>query len=153
MNKIEFLAASLPYGLKFFYEGSDGYFKGDTLKDDYNQLETLFNINNLGYCEDERGNEIDEQFKPIIRHLDTLNRECIQADYNGGKPFIPIEEICKIRGITKKNTSFLSDFKLSINNETLRFDLMVLLIKWHFWPNMPEGEEVVYVTDEFNPYV
>jgi hypothetical protein len=27
-----------------------------------------------------------------------------------------------------------------------------LLLKFHFWPNKPEGEEVVYVTNEFNPY-
>ena len=24
--------------------------------------------------------------------------------------------------------------------------------KWHFWPNMSEIEDVVYVTDKFNPY-
>jgi hypothetical protein len=33
-----------------------------------------------------------------------------------------------------------------------QLQLFQLLWKWHFWPNMPEGEEVVWVTNEFNPY-
>ena len=32
------------------------------------------------------------------------------------------------------------------------FICVMQLFKWHFWPGMPEGEEVVYVTDDFNPY-
>jgi len=32
------------------------------------------------------------------------------------------------------------------------FSIFQQLIKWHFWPSMPEGEKVVYVSDEFNPY-
>lgn len=32
------------------------------------------------------------------------------------------------------------------------FLLYQQLLKWHFWPNMPEGEKVVLVTETFNTY-
>lgn len=36
-----------------------------------------------------------------------------------------------------------------INNQ---LQLFQQLLKWHFWPNKPEGEEVIYVSETFNPY-
>jgi hypothetical protein len=179
MKKIEFLSASLPYGLMFFYAGSDGYFNGDSSKDDYNQIETLFSINNLGYCQDERANEIDDRFKPIIRHLDTLTKECVQSDYNDGKPFFPIVELAKTAypkcnkfDITKDGNVNIGqgytfhiykcdfDCRRGFNGKTWDYhcfvpnqlELFQLLLKFHFWPNKPESEEVVYVSEEFNPY-
>lgn len=41
------------------------------------------------------------------------------------------------------------EYQILIKNQ---LQLLQQLIKWHFWPDMPEGEEVVYVTEEFNPY-
>lgn len=146
MKKIEFLATSLPSGLKV----NICYFNG---------------------CADTKcvkliGRDLDDDLNgdykviPIIRHPDTLTQECVQADYNNGEPFQPLTslahnfrdyEFCyynekKILGIKHKyfNDSFmfLSDFE----------KLNQLLLSWHFWLNMPEGEEVVYVTETFNPY-
>ena len=87
--------------------------------------------------------------KPVIRHLDTLTQECVQADYNDGKPFIPIVELAW----TYK--AFVHQWNKA-NTEAalarLRLEDAMLLLRWHFWPNKPEDEEVVYVSDEFNPY-
>ena len=149
MNRFEFSAASLPHGLMFFYAGRDGDFKGDTLKDDYNELVPLSLIDSVGYCQDEKGNEIDDQFKPVVRHIDTLNKECVQADYNDGKPFIPVVKL----GWTQK--LFVHQWSESTTEAALAnlsFEDGMQLLKFHFWPNKPEGEEVVYVSDEFNPY-
>ena len=33
------------------------------------------------------------QYLPIIRPFESLTKECVQSDYNGGKPFIPIKEL------------------------------------------------------------
>ena len=33
---------------------------------------------------------------PIIRPLSDLTKECVQADYNNGEPFVPIEVIGKL---------------------------------------------------------
>ena len=187
MNKIEFLAASLPYGLMFFYKGSDGDFKGDTLKDDYNQLETLSIIGSSGYCQDEKGNEIDDQFKPVIRHIDTLDKECVQADYNDGKPFIPMYELLKTQGFSvgcmskwefiyhPKNKSAvatngdwmlrymgeedsfflngLKDWNKKHQKSRKQLTMFQLILKWHFWPDMPDGEEVIYFSAEFKAFI
>ena len=88
------------------------------------------------------------EFKPIIRPMSALTEPCVQADYNGGETFIPVYEIfgninqfeveCAVHILSSMN-------KMSASN-------LQQLIKWHFWPNMPENEQIVYVTEEFNPY-
>jgi hypothetical protein len=40
------------------------------------------------------------------------------------------------------------DEKLQVGS----FHLIMLLLKFYFWSNMPEGEEVIWVTNDFNPY-
>lgn len=136
MNKIEFLSASLPYGLKVKLKNS--YRKEEILPPIYDN----FKLYMLGRGE-------TRLFVPIIRHLDTLTQECVQADYNDGKPFIPIVKL----GWTYK--AFVHQWSAS-NTEAslafLSFDDAMQMIKWHFWPNMSEIEDVVYVTDKFNPY-
>ena len=136
MNKIEFLSASLPYGLKVKLKNS--YRKEEILPPIYDN----FKLYMLGRGE-------TRLFVPIIRHLDTLTQECVQADYNDGKPFIPIVKL----GWTYKE--FVHQWSAS-NTEAslafLSFDDAMQMIKWHFWPNMSEIEDVVYVTDKFNPY-
>ena len=107
---------------------------------------------------------------PAIRHLDTLTQECVQADYNNGEPFIPIVELARMAfprySITLgegfawvdtdwDNLKFIfndSDFNCEGRRIVNQLQLFQQLIRWHYWPNMPEGEEVVYVTNEFNPY-
>jgi len=158
MTKQEFLAASLPYGLKLYNGGS---------------------IDNLGY--ESYANlsiwtvpeAILAGIKPIIRPLDSLTKECVQADYNDGKPFIPIVELANMA--FPKYACFLSDssgeyvsvdtdydyFRFGFDGYNFHYNggyipnqlqLFQLLIKWHFWPNKPVNEEVVYVSENFNPY-
>ena len=184
MTKIEFLAASLPDGLKCEYvhktldkiEVKYKIFKLDCI--DFGQswkywtsdkeFTKHFSLAGKGF----RGCD----FKPIIRHIDTLTQECVQADYNEGKPFIPIVELGKLirngywyldnNGATVADKDlflFLSYTDVDgyfycedLNNGNLvsvnQLQLFQQLIRWHYWPNKPENEEVVYVTETFNPY-
>lgn len=93
---------------------------------------------------------------PIIRHMSALTEPCVQSDYNGGKPFEPHDELMKI-SVCDAEIKFVYTLLSNTHdrNRLLRFAPLTfvnLLIKWHFWPNMPEGESVVYVDDNFNPY-
>ena len=121
---------------------------------------------------------------PIIRDMSSLGKECIQADYNDGKPFIPIVELAKrameelgekcedngrIYSDTNRVSIFMNDWYFGVqssiqgtdiflfDNEKLgrvidSFGFYLQLLKWHFYPNIPVGEEVVLITDNFNPY-
>ena len=173
MTKIEFLAASLPYGLKIMSIDNE-VFTIHPYKDSIDMLSDNehISIGNLIQENELAGkrNEADPHI-PIIRHLDTLTQECVQADYNDGKPFIPIVELAnmsfdfknfkyidgecvgstgyeKVYFCLHKNGYFDSSY-FKVKNQ---LQLFQHLLKWHFWPNKPEGEEVVYVTSEFNPY-
>lgn len=85
--------------------------------------------------------------KPIVRHDDDFVRECVQADYNGGRPFIPAVELYK------ENTSLAAQLLSRDKSQTkLTLTQWDMLLGWHFWFDKPEDEEVVYVTDTFNPY-
>lgn len=171
MTKIEFLSASLPYGLVIY----DGY--------SYMQLYTV-DVSNKYLFVKEGGCGYSRTFnesKPVIRHLDTLTKECDQADYNDGKPFIPIVELAKTAGCDTSNYKgfhsnrlghkvYLNDeleFYYLLSDDSFRyfdseyhvflcvnnqFEIFQHLLRWHFWPNKPEDQEVVYVTEEFNPY-
>ena len=171
MTKIEFLAASLPYGLKCNLIGE--YIKG-TEFDDKPSMKVLIigGIEYQAYCDNRLEIEctdddyiynvpIEEVF-PIIRHLDTLTQECVQADYNDGKPFIPI---AKLFGMPSEEIEikYKDEFSIEFKNKRNRcfYSLHIpsislkdaqYLLQWHFWPNKPEGEEGVYISDEFNPY-
>jgi hypothetical protein len=159
MNKIEFLAASLPYKLEC------------RLKHDYaftslNCLLTGIYVDNddlyvnLGVYD---GDDLSYDLKnaiPIIRHLDSLTQECVQDDYNNGEPFIPIVELAKmaVNGTEDFIENSIQSIYYFIDNknfsrmEFLPFVIIQQLLKWHFWPAMPDGEEVVCVSDDFNPY-
>ena len=162
MTKQEFFAASLPSGLQVINE--EGVRKTYSSVHYSYEFETEF-----------------AKFIPIIRPLDSLVKECVQSDYNDGKPFIPIVELAKIVweneypdlkyqslksesvfiAFTDKKNVFGYDgntcsffggkdgLACSVVNQ---IQLFQQLLKWHFWPNMPEGEEVVWVTETFNPY-
>jgi hypothetical protein len=175
MNKVEFLAMSLPSGLKAKIKINNGLVS-DTLNFDIDAYVSMLKDNVF--------------FVPVIRHPSALTKPCVQSNYNGGEPFIPIVELAKIekliepisfdimkdlsrgvRGCCAKdrfdnqwlmysysNDGFSLWHKPYHENEhrpTLlenQFQLFQQLIKWHFWPDMPENESVVYVDDNFNPY-
>lgn len=170
MNKIEFLATSLPHRLKVSYinvmgkpEGSHLY-DGELYHADY--IDFTFNT-----------------IIPIVRHMDDLTKPCVQADYNNGKPFIPIVELAKMAGleelieVKKENDKIIAfswfrngkksglrmDLVYNIEhkqfNKTLwigeqpvnQLQLFQQLIKWHF-DLIDEDCEKVYVNENFNPY-
>jgi hypothetical protein len=143
MTKIEFLAASLPYGLKCTIVKPYDY-KVIGLNFGHSPFITIHGeFTGPLYCE-----KFDKCI-PTIRKLDTLTQECVQADYNDGKPFIPTYEVDKV----KENGDWIKIMqKEKIDWDMLPSYVTALLLKWHFWPNKPEGEEVVYITSEFNPY-
>ena len=65
---------------------------------------------------------------------------------HNGETFVPAEKLMW-------DDSYVEAYhKNGINVNEATFSDVLKLIKWHFWPDMPEGEEVVYVTDNFNPY-
>ena len=162
MNKTEFLATQLPYGLKCVIAK--------------NFLESVFTYDAGAYYSEFVKNGLKSI--PIIRPLDSLVKECVQADYNGGKPFVPALELIKLEEKYNKwkdpaptipydieiiqkpfgkvlKVSKLGEWVvyLSLSEmERAKWYVIQQLLKWHFWPNMPEGEEVIWVTSEFNPY-
>ncbi len=170
MKKTEFLSASLPYGAKFInkvtYEDAVMLLHGVVFDEVLSQY----------------GEFSIKDAKPIIRPLDSLTKECVQSDYNGGKPFIPIVELAKLGQSQIDNDIYTFDkwykdgeFYIAECSGAKRFlfevnsfwyqngwghicvvknqlQLFQQMLKWHFYPNMPENEEVIYVTEEFNPY-
>lgn len=203
MTKQEFLAASLPYNLKCQYCGVISYdidCDGDDVNHQYGNKVAL--LKELRFYKKywiakcgvksmalKRFNNGDGLL-PIIRPLDSLTKECVQAGYNDGKPFIPIVELAKIadpHSLYAKRIFFSNQLLRKLNSYSVvfynkgglsemyfeyivdeatfcmidengkrlvhnQFRLFQLLLKWHFWPNMPKGEEVVYVSENFNPY-
>lgn len=180
MKKIEFLAASIPSEIMVMVEWSSSPINLVGMES-RNKAIIQFSEKGAGYA-----THLDKS-SPIIRHLDSLTKECVQANYNVGKPFVPIVELAKIAlsSYFKECDAIINDISFkteidgtfytastgslsfgydsemasfyAINNDSLtlvdyQLQLFQFLIKWHFWPNMPEGEQVVYVTDEFNPY-
>lgn len=119
----------------------------------------------------------DSRVKPIVRKLDDITKECVQSNYNDGKPFIPMVEFAKIAYPNNKiifsdelcfidseliyDFSFSdAEFKTSHFRGSNRMDLihtpnqlklLQQLIKWHF-DLITEDCEKIYVTDKLNPY-
>ena len=159
MNKIEFLATQLPYGLKLMQSCKNWFtpepdrvvtLTGLVYEDSYIEPYLFYRDENTA------GNFKLSDFTPIVRPLDSLVKECVQADYNDGKPFVPIEELreCAICDADYMWLSAIEDDLASVD-EKLQvgpFHLIMLLLKFHYWPNMPEGEEVIWVNSTFNPY-
>lgn len=125
MNKQEFLSASLPYELKCQYEGII-YYKNEVNEDPIFGKEII-------PVEQKTGNKIGilkevhvykkfwtaksgrkslglktfyngDGLTPIIRNITDLTKECVQSDYNNGKPFIPIVELANIEKLLEPIT-------------------------------------------------
>lgn len=168
MNKQEFLAASLPYDLQLMVLYQDSQ-ECSNLK----RIKTLTGYSTekspqaqMGYFA-KLGYDTNVEFrgecsiKPIIRPISDLTKECVQADYNDGKPFIPIEHLHKnfpcynFYMLTEDDKPVIGVDNADGDNDMIICDMVKIieqLLKWHFWPDMPEGEEVVYVSESFNPY-
>jgi hypothetical protein len=159
MTKKEFMAFSLPYKVSFRIEyGTTNQPIGDYLLTGCYDSGVIDGVNY-------NANVKTDKYKPIIRHISDITKPCVQADYNNGEPFVPISELKKIcYGLeyTTYNSNCENEELFIISSCGGQSDdyfyfseyikAFMMLISWHFWPDMPEGEEVVYVTEEFNPY-
>ena len=82
------------------------------------------------------------QYRPIIRHISDLTKPITHK----GETFVPTERLMW-------DESYVGSYhKDNINTNEATFSDVLKLIEWGFWPDMPEGEEVIYVTEDFNPY-
>ena len=149
MNKQEFLAANLPHGLKYQTRICDAV--------ENNLILEPSAISKKGFARFDHGGdwgyEAFDDIKPIVRPFDSLTKECVQADYNEGKPFIPIVEIQKRNDfIHILNNHFVIGVQTIYEIDELPTWVTQLLLKWHF-DLITENCEKIFVTEEFNPYI
>lgn len=171
MTKQEFISMSLPHDLCVVF------------KEDSGRITGLDFFNEEIYILYKKRYEIAmplQDVVPIIRPFSDLYKECVQSDYNDGKPFIPIIELAKI---CFKNTGWDKDIRVEENcncytysessNLVFRYNedygfiyrcdnqikpaynqlkLIQEFIKMHFWPNLSKEEQVMYLTQSFDPY-
>lgn len=175
MKKNEFLATSIPHNLIVMEDGTQYSYCG-------------------AYYDMDTSSRTMDNIKPVIRNINDIVSECVQRDYNDGKPFIPLVELAKIAEVQhfsgeyiqlgkNENEGFYSIVFKSKESEDFIFfgymaqskafvlnkdkeghllkdslilenqeELFQLLIKWHFWIDMPNNEDVIYVTFVYNPY-
>ena len=98
MTKEQFLDYSLHTGLNIMYIGSDGCFKGDVTKDDYNMILMLTGIGKEYLCNDYLGNGDDiplalNQIKPILHPLSDLTKPITHK----GETFVPMLRLAQIK--------------------------------------------------------
>ena len=153
MTKQEFLAMSLPYGLKAEFKEVES---PTCRKKVIGTINGVYDDGTI-VCHD-TVNATPSKFKPIVRPLSDLTKEITQANYNDGKPFIPYIELLKMSYFDTENmtTEELEEYKAGYFASNLDQELMLLsdaiqLVKWHF-DLITEECEKVYVTDQFNSY-
>lgn len=129
MTKQEFMAMSLPYGLKCQFLNSTY---------DYTPMKYVFEFINNG-----------KKSTPILRPLSMLTEPCLQ----GGE--IPIDAI-KLNCDLRYEDVICSNLKSNpdnVNMECVPMWIIILLMKWHFdIVGLIEKCEAIPVTPEFNPY-
>lgn len=176
MTKQEFLAASLPYGL-YVSDFDETPRKiigihGDYCHVDYNEIgyEEMF-LNDaepiIRHPSDITKSIVQanynngESFIPIIE-LAKMGRQnsngwIIKHDFCEFN-FGPFTDSFMFDGENFSITSypnydpphFITESRIAVRNQLKLFQQ---LIKWHFWPNMSKEEEVIYITNNFNPYI
>lgn len=144
MNKQEFLAMSLPYGLKLFNKNCEH-------KRMY-EMDGLFTPNAVHCKETNRVDYFHCEIMPILRPLSDLVRE---IEHNGEK-FIPIDRLnflydyTKIGYLYRYTTEYLNE----VDWQSEPFEIVKKLIEWHFdIANLiPKGEAIDLNTLKINPY-
>ena len=131
MTKQEFMAFSLPYGLKVKFESGE-----------------IAGYNATTYFYDKFNNEN----LPICRPLSDLTKP---IEHNGEK-LVPIVELAKMRSSIVENVIPMAfeAIKRDIKSKRLPFDMVLKLIEWKFdIANLIEtGEAIDVNTLETNPY-
>lgn len=141
MNKEQFLAISLPHGLKCYFDGNSfdiiGIFKTVRLSHKFGNISV--SVNNC---------------KPILHTLSDLTEE---IEYKG-KKFVPIE---KLQEMNDGGDIYIQDDYIGIDNEYARayyindaLKFVSALIEWHFdiAGLIEKGEAVDVNTLPENPY-
>lgn len=100
----------------------------------------------------------DKILKPYLRSFDQLTKECVQADYNNGKPFVPSCELSKWFKDAEDYILMIvdiingkEDMSLEKTLEWCPLNVIQQLLKWHFQVGFEKGE-YIEVTNEDNPY-
>ena len=153
MTKQEFLSACLPYKIHL---SRDGKKDGGRLRDI-----RVSNVIGLNGCRlpDRYSVRVGsksiyynniENYIPIVRSLTDLTKPIVQADYNDGKPFVPIDIIQQLSGYDNYEKYIGKIIRLK-NIDEFPYYLIEFCLQLHF-DLITEDCEKVYVTDEFNPY-
>lgn len=152
MTKQEFLAFSLPYGLKCTANGLE---KGHRLKGIFEDKYTLSNNSYGGYF-----SPMIENIKPIIHPLSDITKE---IEHKGEK-FVPIDRFNELFGykycrlVYYVNSGIGWYIYSSFSDTAISFDNMYLpikkLIEWHFdiAGLIEKGEAIDVNTLSENPY-
>lgn len=142
MTKQEFLAFSLPYGLKLFNKNCEH-------KRMY-EMDGLFTPNAVHCKETNRVDYFHCEIMPILRPLSDITKE---IEHNGEK-FVPIERVCFFEKIDDLD-SFSKFFKAMLNDlEHLPFAIIQKLIEWHFdlFDGIKNKEAIDVNILDINPY-
>ena len=131
MTKQEFLAMSLPYGIKMVSNNGDN-----------NYIAILDGIQN-GIYYDEYGSEFND-YKPILRPLSDLTKE---IEHKGEK-FVPMK---KIAIYNPNNVEYLIE---CVVTGLVEYIVLRQLIEWHFdlFDGIKNNEAIDVNTLEENPY-
>ncbi len=165
MTKQEYFSTALPHGLKVEITG----------KDNEKRVVSVIGMHDNGIVKREDGTKwhwLDVavchnlkdringyfyvlNYTPILRPLSDLTKECVQAHYNNGEPFTPMDEF-EFLAVCDADRNWISavldDFSsVDCKLEVAPFHFIKLLIKWHF-DLITEDCEKVYVSETFNPY-
>lgn len=156
MTKHEFLVISLPYGIKCKYKFetlsrvkvNNKIFKLDCIdlsqewrywtSDD--NFTRQFNLIGKGFR--------SFDFRPIVRPLSDLTKECVQADFNNGNPFYPRNILMNLSSGKQFQITELGFYSLNFgvhyNISKLPFEFIQILVKWHFdISNLIEQDEAI----------
>lgn len=149
MNKQEFLAMSLPYGLKVTVQGKSNV-SGEHIYMLYSAYSDTTVIEVVG-----ESNFKTDKYKPILRPLSDLTKP---IEHNGEK-FVPID---KLKEMNDGDDIYISEeYGVSIDNGyaagynlLVAFTFIQKLIEWHFdIANLIEkGEAIDANTLSINPY-
>lgn len=168
MTKQEFMAASLPYGLKLMQlrkhystPQKDRVVTLDGIADICGLLPSVIynneaiNFYTVFYRVDEStsGSDSDIQFIPILRPLSDLTKK---IEHKGEK-FVPIVELLKNSSFDTSKMSeeeIMSFVKVYSNTDLIALNDLPLYLQWHFdlFGGIESGEAIDVNTLNINPY-
>lgn len=96
--------------------------------------------------------ERNERFKPYLFPISAITKSVTIANYNNGKPFVPIEEAKRVTNITISSKTIVMLLE-SDEFEVIPFGIIDLLNRWKIdYRNLIGQGLAIEVTEENNPY-